>query len=323
MSETCREPACATTSTSSTHACSPGNNCLMGTCRVTTGGIIVCEHGCKDGFSGKLCNIPCLPNCLKCSQRRANDCMKCKKRHVGEFCENECPISCAEGCYRNGVCRKHCSDSHVCGDKCLPRCKQCNFTSGVCQKCDTHYTGDNCETDCTNCLGKCSSSGCPEGCINGFHGDKCDTPCSENCIPFCQSKSSATGECSPVCDQHTGRCMNGCKDGFRGQQCTDGCSSRCQDMRCNQTTGHCMKCVNGYYKETCHLRCYNCKDDVCEMKTGFCFECKDGYYGVDCKQTCTNCQSGLCERNDGHCIGNQFMTTLVCDNKPLPNQTIT
>ncbi|XP_046338956.2 multiple epidermal growth factor-like domains protein 6 [Haliotis rufescens] len=315
IGEKCTDPIC-TTITTATTACSTVNNCLLGSCTVNTEGDIGCKDGCKDGFSGRLCTIPCISNCLKCSKRDASNCIECKERHVGEYCENECPNTCPEGCYRNGVCKKQCSDNQV------PRCRLCNVTSGICQKCDIHYIGENCETDCTNCVGKCLISGCVEGCINGFHGNKCDTPCSENCFPFCQPDMSAKGKCTPVCDQDTGSCANGCTNGFKGQQCTDGCSSRCKGMRCNQTTGHCMACIEGYYKETCHLRCYNCKHDLCDMKTGFCFECKDGYYGVHCKQTCTNCQSGLCERNGGHCIDVLQVTTVDASKVPSPQSTM-
>ncbi|XP_067679629.1 scavenger receptor class F member 2-like [Haliotis asinina] len=132
-----------------------------------------------------------------------------------------------------------------------------------------------------------------------------DSRCSR--VPFCQPKSRATR--SLVCDRHTNRCSIGCKDGFSGKKCRDGCSSRCRDLRCNQTTGHCMKCVKGYFKETCHQRCYNfshCRYDVCEMKTFLYIECKVGYHGVDCKQTS---QSGRCGGNGGHCIDIPQMTT--------------
>ncbi|XP_062584088.1 uncharacterized protein LOC134245857 isoform X2 [Saccostrea cucullata] len=97
-------------------------------------------------------------------------------------------------------------------------------------------------------------------------------------------------QCSPgcvpgSCDELTGECSR-CKDGFHGNQCQlskyctcRNCSSACSE--CNILTQQCTRCQQSRYGQFCQHECHpNC--DICDIINGTCLRCKDGHFGENC-----------------------------------------
>ncbi|XP_062599559.1 laminin subunit alpha-2-like [Saccostrea cucullata] len=94
-------------------------------------------------------------------------------------------------------------------------------------------------------------------------------------------------QCSPgcvpgSCDELTGECSR-CKDGYHGNQCQlskyctcRNCSSACSE--CNSLTQKCTRCQQSRYGQFCQYECRpNC--ETCDISNGTCLTSKDSYFG--------------------------------------------
>lgn len=186
-----------------------------------------CSYGCKDGWSGEMCNKPCDdhlfgPNCthfcsLNCQERlcdsQTGKCFKCEQGFYGVDCKEACG---------------HCANGTICGEtgECSNGCIS-HFLGPFCTECKNGYYQAN-ETTCKicgNCLnsapcdkrnGSCFPAG---GCALGFQLPYCLDSCpvghfGYNCINKC-------GHCTEMekCNFVDGVCTEGCETKWYGQQC--------------------------------------------------------------------------------------------------------
>ncbi|XP_071085591.1 cell death abnormality protein 1-like [Haliotis cracherodii] len=253
--------------------------CKIRLCELTAIGIETCTEGCDPGYTGTSCKIPCGNPGTQCSA--------CEGGCDGGYCILS-PTSCVSGCV----------DSYYGLDckKCSERCKSCNRSTGMCDRCRDPYRGLNCDMSCEHCAGSCES-GCEGGCQPGFYGHWCDKVCSENCRPGPDTDSVSVLEC----DNNTGDCIDGCNVGWYGTNCSSRCYSNCAQMSCTES-GACVDgCVPGYAGTDCS--CYeNCIDHECHSENGTCVKgCDNGYYGTFCNNTCEICIDGICDTRFGIC----------------------
>ena len=81
------------------------------------------------------------------------------------------------------------------------------------------------------------------------------------------------------------------------------CNAGCLNTKCNQTTGECFSCINGYWGLFCNVSCSSgCSSSGCDHESGKCFECANQtLHGELCGTPCSdNCVNNQCERN-GEC----------------------
>ncbi|XP_062604031.1 multiple epidermal growth factor-like domains protein 6 [Saccostrea cucullata] len=102
--------------------------------------------------------------------------------------------------------------------------------------------------------------------------------------------------CTPgTCDNVTGTCGQ-CLDGFFGKNCKETCPNTC--LSCDKTDGKCKSCVNGWFGEKCEQECQQC--DTCNKVTGACASCLSNKWGKNCQNLCEDgCQR--CEVLTGTC----------------------
>ncbi|XP_071086115.1 cell death abnormality protein 1-like [Haliotis cracherodii] len=277
------------------------SRCTHKSCHLTAIGIETCTEGCVPGFMGTSCKIPC--------GNPGKQCTECEGGCDGGYCMT--PTSCVSGCVDSyyGLDCKSCSE----------RCKSCNRSTGMCDRCRDPYRGVNCEMSCENCAGSCES-GCEEGCQPGFYSHWCDEVCSENCrsgpdrdsYSVLECDRNTPNNCIRECDNNTGDCIHGCNVGWYGTNCSSRCSSNCAQMSCT-VSGACVDgCAPGYAGTDCS--CYeNCIQDICHPNFGHCVKgCINGYYGAFCNNTCEICLDGICDWELGTCIRGCNFTDRLC-----------
>ena len=115
-----------------------------------------CLDGCNAGYSGRLCDVKCIDDCLECDQNNRSLCMACAFGYFGERCDQKCSSNCRETETDGTVC-----DSH--NGECLAGCKPA-------------WWGKQCEHNCSFCNGTdCDreDGSCKHGCIEGYTGKFC------------------------------------------------------------------------------------------------------------------------------------------------------
>ena len=91
-----------------------------------------------------------------------------------------------------------------------------------------------------------------------------------------------------------------------GPQCSLICG-KCSPIRCDQNTGSCSVCQNGYYAGGCNTPCLFANCDTCNKDSGQCSTCKTGFYGTRCDLSCSpNCAANIngvisCSKDLGLC----------------------
>ncbi|XP_062609209.1 multiple epidermal growth factor-like domains protein 10 [Saccostrea cucullata] len=187
--------------------------------------------------------------------------------------------------------RFECTDGSY-GEKCSNMCptgcdKACDKVSGSCV-CRRGFYGTSCKNSCPQSFNErgCNlhTGDCFE-CKKGFFGNRCEINCSLGCLERC---NMTTGYCK-------------CKTGFFKENCSMSCPASCLNNKCDQNTGECLSCSNGYYGSTCNKTCLGKCQSGCEKLTGVCVNCIDNIYGHFCNLTCPqNCAGESCVRN-GNC----------------------
>jgi hypothetical protein len=166
-------------------------------CFVSTGG---CPSGCKVGFYGESCTLPCRPETygLKCGSNCSEFCVK----NVGD--ERSCD-------YMTGTCLRRCVDGYQ-GSTCNTKCSPGSFGAGcnsTCNKNCAHNVSDERSCDHVNgaCLHGCTSgytdATCSSSCSPGTYGQDCKSNCSHVCVAA--NKTDGT-----QCNHISGWCLLGC-----------------------------------------------------------------------------------------------------------------
>ncbi|XP_052690153.1 cell death abnormality protein 1-like [Crassostrea angulata] len=248
-------------------------NCVDNRCDGYTG---VCERGCKVGWQGERCDIPCDLNCKdgKCNQDTGICTEGCKPDWYGNTCDKQCPSQCKTSC-----------DPSV-------GCTNCpiGYNGPYCNPCDGNTYGKNCSLTCQNCDDCNIVNGCGV-CWDGFYGDLCNLKCPKQCRNY-------------ICSRQSGDCVDGCKDGYGGTKCETACKDNCATCSTNDL---CISCLNGRFGTNCEYLCSGTcgGSKTCDKNSGVCSECNPGTFGPNCTQQCSgNCLPGtlsVCDRN-GICI---------------------
>ncbi|XP_046542521.1 multiple epidermal growth factor-like domains protein 11 [Haliotis rubra] len=289
------------------------SQCKNNVCEKTGTGIDRCTEGCKQGFQGSNCKIPCLDP--------GDTCEQCPRACDGEFCN--LGSSCIAGC-NNSYYGSHCSI-------CSRRCKSCNVKTRTCEECHAGHGG-------VNCLGGCEDDDCTLGCKPGFYGPLCVHMCSLHCRPDTNSNvgdsslSATTAVSSkPECEQLTGDCVHGCERGWYGSHCSSKCKSLCRNLNCDNT-GACIDgCIPGTYGTDCLPCPENCVNSTCHTQDGSCLGgCVNGFYGSFCTNTCESCLDGICNQTTGkcntgcgnNCSSHDCMARVNCDPSILQRDTM-
>ena len=149
-------------------------NCTDNICDSSNG---TCTSRCLPGSTGYRCNKQCPTNCFECDQFDSSNCVSCKSKFYGEYCENVCSQYCK---YLDGIheCLK---EDGACKHGC-----EAGFWSITCSKACSEQCVDK---TCNKTTGKCS-----HGCKTGFHGLNCSLTCPANC-------------CGNKCFQDNGTCL--------------------------------------------------------------------------------------------------------------------
>ncbi|XP_021346887.1 multiple epidermal growth factor-like domains protein 6 isoform X3 [Mizuhopecten yessoensis] len=122
-------------------------------------------------------------------------------------------------------------------------------------------------------------------CPSGQWGDTCQNTCSAQCFTStpCRETTSVCG-----CQQTTGRCQT-CNQGYFGENCTFPCSDSCT-VGCNRANGECANVGD----------CSNCLNGENSCVSGKCTACKHQMFGETCDTACSFCDRG-CEQDNGQC----------------------
>ena len=249
-------------------------------CNSATG---VCKYGCKDNWSGPLCDIPCfVSRCELCDSADENVCLSCLD---GFYADG--PAACVE-------CSKLCKLGTT-----------CDRNNGLCTEgCESGWSGEKCDERCfnSNCLDCDQGNGntCVS-CVLGKFGETCDKPCNRNCKTHTDKQN---------CEKISGRCLFGCEEGYWGNICSETCQN-CGNFLCNWETGECLSsCKTNFYGDSCEGKCSeHCNQKVmlvldvpCD-NTGKCYDgCKDHWWGDRCDTKCSDhCNQTDCSEEDGKC----------------------
>ncbi|XP_048246370.1 protein draper-like [Haliotis rufescens] len=287
------------------------SQCKNNVCEMSGTGIERCTEGCKQGFQGSKCRIPC--------HDPVNTCKQCPGACDGEYCN--LGSSCVAGC-NNSFYGSHCSI-------CSKRCKSCNVQTRTCEECHAGHGG-------VNCVGGCEDN-CKFGCVPGFYGPLCLDVCSLHCRPNPKPKvgtrslSDAKSVHSQLeCQQLTGDCTHGCMDGWYGRRCSFKCKPVCRGLKCDNTGACIHGCITGNYANDCLPCPENCVNSTCHTEEGSCTNgCVQGFHGTFCNNTCESCLGGICnqttgKRNNGcgnNCSSHNCTTTVKNDPRILQQNT--
>jgi len=216
----------------------------------------------------------------------------CQPNYVGERCQYCGPGFYGEPEVPDGFCQLCSCNGNI--DSSDP--DACDRYNGLCQKCLTNTTGDNCERcmpwffgdavnakNCQTC--DCDREGTEEcdhftgqcKCMPGVEGEQCDR-CMADHWGFdvhggsgCVSCDCSEGSEYTQCDQETGQCL--CKPGVRGQKCET--------------------CLNGHWNlgpngcESCGCNTEFAVGGGCDQLTGQCV-CLPKVIGQNCDGCPTN-----------------------------------
>ncbi|CAB1341121.1 unnamed protein product [Coregonus sp. 'balchen'] len=200
-------------------------------------------------------------------------CDQCQHGYTGTKCER-----CANGYH---------GDPKVAGQECVVcECNgnvdpwepgHCDPSSGVCLKCHSHTSGDQCER-----------------CEDGYYGDAITAKNCQAC--GCHEKGSYSG----VCDLLTGRCT--CKPNVVGEKC-DQCQVGFHGLLNGQGCRECNCIQSGSVSTACE------EDGRCQCIPGVagdkCDRCHHGYFNYQ-GSGCTQCECahthGNCNATTGECI---------------------
>jgi len=259
----------------------------------TSGG---CE--CKEGFSGKACQITeeCPKDCSGNGECKEGMC-RCSAGWGGRDCSLKvCPNNCNHnGQCIHGICECY---SGYFGEDCADFCPNNCSGNGVCKdthcKCYEGYEGSDCsvkkECNC-NGRGECRRGMCY--CEPGYFGKNCEevVPCPHNC--------NSNGECIK------GKCQ--CSEGWSGEACEEpkGFWAKCKFGKFLQ--GEC-RCSKGFTGRDCSVPVCKGSCKACSGR-GVLFKdkcyCEPDYTGVnceipfECKNSCSG--NGVCEMGKCHC----------------------
>ena len=204
--------------------------------------------------------------------------------------------------YKTGRCYGCGNGKYVNGKICSP-----------CPKGKYYYSENNINTDS-------SCSTCSDNYYQDQEGSISCKKCDSNCVVPCNKTTGYCPKCKPgyqsisyYCDlcsagtysdqSQNGKCMK-CPIGTYTNQdgqlecincpptqyttsegsttCFD-CPSTCVNSFCESTTGKCLNCIGGYYKDS---------NDDCQL-------CSKGYYSKDNDNKCTKCEAGFISSVEG------------------------
>ncbi|XP_070549962.1 multiple epidermal growth factor-like domains protein 11 [Ptychodera flava] len=251
-----------------------------GTCNVEFGVFKSCT--CKVGYYGDICESKCsCPDGITCDP--ITGCL-CKAGTYGEDCSGVCECPGNSNCsIADGSCICH---PGFYGDKCQHQC-DC-FNGGHCGRidpticdCPTSWQGSKC-TQCNLRLyvdTDINETYCANKCLHCYNGDDC-TPHNKTC------------ECTP--GWHGDRCDLPCKTGYHGYNCSKDCE--CEDVNeCDHVTGHCI--VTNDHEQLCPDKCIEC-----QQATGECTKCVEGWKEPHCDVVYLQCNDIInCNDTNGIC----------------------
>jgi len=301
-----------------------GDNCTTELCPGNCGAHGVCENDarcvCKDGFSGKGCEVApgcpdaCSDNgvCIPIPGANKGSKCKCKAGFAGLACEMEiCP-----GAKSGKMCSGH------------GKCNNKQLLAGVespC-KCKTGWNGLKCETPV--CPNDCSGNGVCNlktkkcTCAVGFKGEDCNVEgCDKGYMTKDPSKRCAFQYCNPIdcnghgeCSPKAQKCV--CQSGWIGAGCGQAlCPKNCNNNgRCRSVDGAknlgMCDCNQGFSGKHCEIQYCGLGNDCskhgsCNHETQMC-ECSVGFNGPHCNNTycgpnadCNN--HGFCNQKNARC----------------------
>lgn len=74
-----------------------------------------------------------------------------------------------------------------------------------------------------------------------------------------------------------------CPQNNLGPNCAK-CPQKCES--CDSSTGKCTQCQGSLFGEYCQYNCsVNCYDLICDQISGICNSCVEGYKGKNCEQS--------------------------------------
>uniref|UniRef100_A0A8C7G450 Laminin, alpha 1 n=1 Tax=Oncorhynchus kisutch TaxID=8019 RepID=A0A8C7G450_ONCKI len=200
-------------------------------------------------------------------------CDRCQQGYTGTKCER-----CANGYH---------GDPTVAGQECVVcECNgnvdpwepgHCDTSSGMCLKCHSHTSGDQCER-----------------CEDGYYGDAITAKNCQAC--GCHDKGSYSG----VCDLLTGQCT--CKPNVVGEKC-DQCQVGFHGLLSGQGCRECDCIQSGSVSVACEEdgRC-QCIPGVAGDKCDRCHHSYFNYQGSGCTQCECGHTHGNCNVTTGECI---------------------
>ena len=251
----------------------------------------------------------------------------CPSGKYGELCSNNCDCN-------GGTCdisTAECDFQYTCPTQCTT----CH--NGVCTACHIGFHGSQCSLTCP--IG-CSDDGCYQNGTCYFcessntYGLNCNAQCSSKCMN--DRCDRWTGECPlkchsrcKLCDSNLGNCIECQQSNQYGNDCQFYCSAGCLNTTCNQTTGECFSCINGYWGPFCNDSCNTvCSSSKCDREFGRCIECvNQTLYGDYCETPCSdNCIDRQCDRSGdcmSGCVTNQYSQScqLKCSETCKANTT--
>ncbi|XP_052268810.1 multiple epidermal growth factor-like domains protein 6 [Dreissena polymorpha] len=296
-----------------------------------------CPSGlCTEGYYGQSCQTLCSTGCVRTCDRYTAKCANCRDGLWGDTCDKNCEwaLSCSADCGRcspeafgidrcdinTGICN---TDSWLpgyhgnrCQNTCGFTCKdstsgvnECNRNTGICTNgCDIGYYDVYCDKNCSDrCRNRdCATTAndCRQECAYGYYGVGCLTACPSNCLAqLVHMDFSVTSRVLPDV-----RALVTDNPLFAPDvtMCSLICG-KCSPIRCDQNTGSCSVCQNGYYAGGCNTPCLFANCDTCNKDSGQCSTCKTGFYGTRCDLSCSpNCAANIngvisCSKDLGLC----------------------
>ena len=277
-----------------------------------------CEEGhfLTEENGQQLC-LPCLSNCLRCSEMET--CIECYEGYLlkdeGKTCEKiPCSANCEICDTRNCI---KCEDGYALEwDNSAGgyRCQRCSVFQSNCKLC---AKDENDRVQCTKCesgfyinaVGACGP--CPSNCEVCESGEDCQVCHAGYYVSGGKECKKCTDNCA-TCSGSSSHCTS-CPDGFRlvDNKC-ESCPSNCKE--CNEN--ECVKCNDHYYEtnektcEECGLHCIHCTDksicNDCELhyyadNEGSCQACGPNCDVCESETKCTDCYPEYYVSDDGSC----------------------
>ncbi|BFZ15393.1 hypothetical protein BsWGS_18432 [Bradybaena similaris] len=161
----------------------------------------------------------------------------CPDGKYGLDCEYDCMCDINQSCHiPTGACSSPCPEDMF-GLKCSHNCSStcalghCSEHTGACYHCLDGYVGHYCSDECDG----------------GYYGPKCQLTCSSYCLDVCDFQ---TGACTCV-GRRIGIQCDDCPKGYFGELCQQTCPSSCMNNQCDNSTGLCYSCVEGFHGDFC------------------------------------------------------------------------